>query len=323
VLNGKPDPLKRPDEVRPEISVPISQVLINAMALNANYRPSSAAAMRALLNDAKNNIARTIAEQPTVAAIPAGAVFDQKTQLIDGEQTAASAMLFNSTERAGAPSGGFDVHIPPTEVTKVSSFAHIPEKRRSRAWVPLTAVAALIVLVVCASAGLYIYRPGMFTQQAAPVEQTTSDDKPASDAGMGGAGEEPVQNAEVRSQNALKSSESKEQPKTNEAPKETKTRGDQDPNKDPDDIDVPGLEDMNGDGKPDADQRELQRAINKMVRNKMKQANIKDPKVRQQVEEQLRRDNLNDGVDGPAQPNQPVPPGRRRKWIIQRRRPDN
>jgi serine/threonine protein kinase len=67
VINDEKDPLPLFHELRPEIPVNISGILSQAMALNANQRPKSAAEMRAALKNALNSI-----ETPAILAAKEG-----------------------------------------------------------------------------------------------------------------------------------------------------------------------------------------------------------------------------------------------------------
>jgi hypothetical protein len=63
LLGGRPDPLRPPHELRPDLPVELSRALLAGLALHRDDRPASAAAMRAVL-------ATSLA--PTVRAAPAG-----------------------------------------------------------------------------------------------------------------------------------------------------------------------------------------------------------------------------------------------------------
>jgi predicted Ser/Thr protein kinase len=182
VLNGHPDPLKSPHLLRPEISPAISDVIVKAMALNANYRPSSAASMRALWQDAKNDVS-PFAEQETFAA-PAAGIFDQQTQVIGGENTAMGAAPTEHNRAvvsggAGQPpptehnrafvSGDAQISIPLTELTRVA------EKKSSRAWLGISTAATAAILVVGCAAALYVYKPEMFHQNGAAVNNAVTE----------------------------------------------------------------------------------------------------------------------------------------------------
>jgi serine/threonine protein kinase len=79
VLNGKPDPLKRPHNIHAQVSDHLSDVLLRSMNLNASQRPASATEMREMLKSI--NFAN-FAEQKTVTdQINTTNLFTQKTQI--------------------------------------------------------------------------------------------------------------------------------------------------------------------------------------------------------------------------------------------------
>jgi serine/threonine protein kinase len=190
VLNGQPDPLKRPHQLRPEISVAISNVLIAAMALNANYRPSSAAAMRALLAEAKHN--NSAVEQQF--AIPAAQIFSQETQVIDGARTGAAtpkamnAVAFAAPTQAHSPASNpeppMKISIPQTETTRVSQIAGQPKGRRFEALIAAFAALFGLLLLAGVSLALYSYNPDMFRQSTPETGGTQNSGDPSN--GQGG-----------------------------------------------------------------------------------------------------------------------------------------
>ncbi len=110
VLNNQPDTLLPPNEINTDISVSISNLLLRAMALNANYRPSSAAAMRAMFVECETN-PNAVSEmhfQTTPLEI-----FSQNTKLIGAS---GSEETENITRRIEATSTS-----PNEEATRVIS----------------------------------------------------------------------------------------------------------------------------------------------------------------------------------------------------------
>lgn len=320
VLNGKPDPLRSPNQIRPEISVAISQVLLNAMALNANYRPSSAASMRAVLADAKNNISPEIAEQETIVSVPgSAAIFDQKTQVIGDGQTLTAPHISNAmTGRAQEPiwSGGINVEIPKTDPTNVRAFSSTgntnPERRSGFGLRAVGAAAALILLVAGCATAIYMYNPQMF-EQPAPVNAITADGEPERK-------DEPATNTGATAQ----ASQSTETPADAEKPVEAKKPGDiasadapagTDATKETRTTVVTGtgqtLVENSTDPDMEADSKEIgllaaqiegarragkhaeaaamqikmQQRIQRLVRKKLRNANVNDPAVEKEMEE--------------------------------------
>jgi len=60
VVTGQPDPLRPANALNPQVPQRVAHILMAAMALNRDYRPASAAAMRRLLSDAAGNAQPTI-----------------------------------------------------------------------------------------------------------------------------------------------------------------------------------------------------------------------------------------------------------------------
>ncbi len=320
VLNGNPDPLGAPHLLRPEISPAVSAVIVKAMALNANFRPSSAAAMRALLLDAKNNIA-DLAEQETVAIPAAAGIFDQQTQVIGGENTAvgASPTEHNRAVVSGDAeqipltehnrafvSGDPQISIPLTELTRVSEGP-----KRSRALLGVGAAAAALILVACSAYGLYLYKPEIFHQNGAvnsvSTEKPVQNDPPANTA-----------NTETQPE-IVNSSFSKETgAKTTDA-KDGKTAGEKTAAKSDTVTAANSAAAANSDATTENEvntkQKALEEAVQKLVNRRLQQANI-------------RRQQANADPYGPDAP----PPGARiyprnlppprKPYVFRRKRPN-
>ena len=243
--------------------------------------------------------------------IPAAGIFDQKTQVIGGENTVTVplepvlATQQNQALISGEISGGAQqaarISIPPTEVTRLSSAQ--PEKKRSRAWLGIgaAAVAATLLAGVCAAA-LYVYKPELFRQNENPVNSITTENSVPNDAASQGAKQDAAAQATGaenitggQKESAVKTIE----PKANEQGKTTggekaaaKTSGETGPNTavDPDETDM-----NTDDAEFNAKQKEFQKAVNNMVQKRLKQANIKN--------RQIPPDAADEGNNGPPNPN--------------------
>jgi hypothetical protein len=345
VLNGNPDPLRAPNSIRPEISQAVSDVLVKTMALNANFRPSSAAAMRAILSDAKNNISPVFAEQETIVSVPSpagagsAAIFDQKTQVIGGENTAASPAAFGGAAsptrgQTAHSDGGINIPVLPPETIAARQFAAgTGEKKRPRRWLGIgAAAAAALLLVVGCSAAIYMYKPDLFQQQEAPVNDIPADNSQAGDNSRGGSETAPGssgEGVETHAQTAIKDGETKEPDKNAEAAQTAKGArkeqapdaenfmGDDEEGDTPDTTGDTAAGDAAADNKRStAEEREFKKALNRMVQQKMKQANVKNRlEVQRQIDEAL------DDAPVPGEnvyPQRPIPPNRR-KIIIKKR----
>ncbi|HEV7644250.1 MAG TPA: serine/threonine-protein kinase [Pyrinomonadaceae bacterium] len=304
VLNGNPDPLNPLHALRPEISTAISDVIMKAMALNANYRPSSAAAMRVLLNDARNDISPFAGEE-TLVAFPAGGVsgggiFDQKTQVIGGENTVtASGDAMATEQNRAAISGGIPpIEIsstPATEVTRVSSSSGgVPfasERKRSRAWLGMGAGTIAVLLAGVCCAALYVYKPELFGQGNAPVNTITSENAVPASTQEGAAEQtaEATEGAGSSKESASKTSEPKESKPAGEktatrAEVPSQAKGVNENGADPEEAEV------------NIKQKEFEKAVKAMVNKKMKQANARNRTT------ELDEDD-NDPDDTPPNPN--------------------
>jgi serine/threonine protein kinase len=89
VLNGDKDPLVPAHVLNPKVSVAVSSVLHQAMALNSNLRPANAAKMRFALVDAeKNAAAEEFFDGATI--VRSAEVFNQNTQLMNADGAVAT-----------------------------------------------------------------------------------------------------------------------------------------------------------------------------------------------------------------------------------------
>jgi serine/threonine protein kinase len=303
VLNGHSDPLKSPHELRPEISEAVSAVIMKSMALNANFRPSSAAAMRALLGDAKNDISPFAEGETLAAAMPAAAgIFDQKTQVIGGTNTVtAQAEQAQATQASKQDSdpfvAGHRIDIPSTEVTRLSAA----RPRRSRMGMGLGAGALAVLLVSVCAGALYVYKPELFRQNAEPVNPISTENAAAASqakqqeaasqeaseaATIDGAAKENLTKPSTESKES-KSAVSEKQPARAENPKEAPAATTQG-----------GNDEAAADAAFQAKQKEFQKAIDEMVRQKMRQN-----KNRQQAQPGDDEDDNDPDDDTPTRPN--------------------
>ena len=332
VLNGNPDPLKPPHALRPEISNAVSDVIVKTMALNANYRPSSAAAMRVLLNDARNDISPFAGEETLVAFPPtgiAGGIFDQKTQVIGGENTVtASGDAMATEQNRAAISGGIPpIEIPQasqTEVTRVSSSSGAPfvsERKRSRAWLGMGAAAIAVLLAGVCGAALYAYKPELFGQGTAPANTITSENAvPAETSSQEGGAEQEAEATEgsgAAKGSAVKASEprgskpaagEKSAARAENPTEAPSAKGGNEDGVDPDEAEV------------NIKQKEFEKALKTMVQKRMKQVNARNrpPELDEDDDDPEDRPNPNVRVYRPGTPNIPPP---RKPYIFRRKHP--
>ncbi|MDQ3799355.1 MAG: serine/threonine protein kinase, partial [Acidobacteriota bacterium] len=193
VLNGEKDPLIPAHHINREIPAGVSEVLNRAMALNANHRPSSAAAMRELLRD---GVHITEADEYQTAAVAPDAfstasLFTQKTAVMGDNArvggTAASELKTSiqpiadlsgetATEdetsvRTKVVKGESNPNKQPTTIQPVAEMTQTAAaaggSRRSHFATAAMLLGALFLLGGVASA-LYVLKPEIFGQARTP-----------------------------------------------------------------------------------------------------------------------------------------------------------
>jgi serine/threonine protein kinase len=185
VLNGEKDPLIPAHRLNRKISAGVSEVLNRAMALNANHRPSSAAAMRELLREGVN--ITDADEFDAIADAPlTGSLFTQNTAVMPDESRGASSELQTSilpvadfskqTETENETSVRTNVikaDSSPNKSTTIQPLAEMTRaggnrKRRFAA----AAVALIGLLAVCSvTAALYVFKPEIFQHDGSGAEK--------------------------------------------------------------------------------------------------------------------------------------------------------
>jgi serine/threonine protein kinase len=82
VANGQPDPLRRPDEVNPQIPQAVADLLMKTMAHNRDHRPASAGEMRRMLREISPPLASFVAfEEKTDGSEARSGLEDKQTIL--------------------------------------------------------------------------------------------------------------------------------------------------------------------------------------------------------------------------------------------------
>ncbi len=152
VLNGNEDPLPPAHTLNPKIPTNVSQVLSNAMALNASLRPATAAKMRFEIADAQEN--PTFYDGETMLSDSAK-FFTQNTQLMnsDGQTNLYQVPLTNDGLTANASPNATVPQTAATELLAKSAppagnprqFAAAASNTRS-SQVPLKIAAAVLLL---------------------------------------------------------------------------------------------------------------------------------------------------------------------------------
>jgi serine/threonine protein kinase len=185
VLNGEKDPLIPAHHLNAQIPAGVAEVLNRAMALNANHRPSSAAAMRELLREGVN--ITDSEEFKTVADVSSTAtLFTQNTAVMTDASRAselktsvfpvASAEFSRQTEAEDETSVKTKIQSEsnPNKSTTIHPLAEMTQtggNRKRGLAAGAVALVGLLVVGALASA-LYVYKPEIFRQgDASGVER--------------------------------------------------------------------------------------------------------------------------------------------------------
>lgn len=182
VLNGDKDPLKSANEIHPQIPIGISEVLQRAMALNANFRPTSAVAMRAMLSESENFKIEDISSSPIKK--PATGLLTQNTQVFEsvpnsketqagvnptGIQPLAVQSDVSSVEADSVvtklESNRRNIQIPiqPKTETKVQKSENTETKSKGQGKAIAATAFGTLLLVGSALGGLYVFKPETFS----------------------------------------------------------------------------------------------------------------------------------------------------------------
>lgn len=105
VANGQPDPLRRPDEVNPQISREVASLLMKTMAHNRDHRPASAAEMRRLLREVSPPVSSAI-------ALEAKANGNEARIGLEDKQTVLPSTLIEPLSTQETPAAAETSHLP-------------------------------------------------------------------------------------------------------------------------------------------------------------------------------------------------------------------
>ena len=155
VLSDKADPLVEMNAINPDIPAPVGEILHKAMALNANQRPISAQAMRALLWESEELVEAGAKTTPDKRA--AANLFTQKTAVLGDAGSAGQAAVKTevlsenpSKETAVKTSATGDFEA---EKTKIQTQ---PEASRRTVFSAKIVAAAILAVMSCAAL-IYTY----------------------------------------------------------------------------------------------------------------------------------------------------------------------
>lgn len=183
VLNGDEDPLLPADQIHGQVPESIAAVIMQAMALNANHRPTSAIAMREILSEGEKNVADNFGGVISKAPVPN--LLTQSTKIFGKSgQTAfdtlplavatESAAIKNTRQRNEGTAVEHNGKSLLTEVnssklntagiaqTNSAAFAETGKgkNRSKRGLVVGTILGGL--LAAGSVAGLYVFKPDIF-----------------------------------------------------------------------------------------------------------------------------------------------------------------
>jgi serine/threonine protein kinase len=150
VANGQPDPLRRPDEVNPQIPTAVADILMKTMAHNRDQRPASAALMRRMLREVSPPPASFIAfEEKADGNEARSGLADKQTILpstliepLSTQETPAAVETSPSTLPSTAGSPISKLETAPVGVTSPAS--KIERKSLRLPW----AIAGFVVLLL-------------------------------------------------------------------------------------------------------------------------------------------------------------------------------
>ncbi len=172
VLSQKPDPLIPANIVDPNIPAGVAGVLQNALDLNADERPASAAAMRQMFRESEK-YAHLATASTFSNAVGETSVYSQPTQLMS-DKTRAAALLNTDVKTDLGPS---HISEETSVVPRRSSTGKVvtsSSKRRGLA----VAVSALVLLLIggVVAGGIYVTKPSIFGvgQDAEKTSQPSS-----------------------------------------------------------------------------------------------------------------------------------------------------
>jgi serine/threonine protein kinase len=121
VANGQPDPLRRPDEVNPQIPEAIASLLMKTMAHNRDHRPASAAEMRRMLREVGPPLSSFVAFEEKADA------FEARSNLEDKQTILPSTLIEPlSTQETLAAAETSPSALSPTNLSPVSKLETAP-----------------------------------------------------------------------------------------------------------------------------------------------------------------------------------------------------
>src|SRR2546421_4919993 len=155
VVNGLPDPLPPANQVRPDISAGLSNVLGKAMSQKRDDRFPNANAMRDALRAGESGIIgeETLMSPGAVAYAAAPTVTSEKATRLVGDQTQRMSSPSHSSEAQTLVAG--EATNVRTATGGQAAMAQAPARTN---WRPIAAAAIVLILIAGGAGGFFAYR---------------------------------------------------------------------------------------------------------------------------------------------------------------------
>ena len=178
VANGQPDPLRRPDEINPQIPQPVADILMKTMAHNRDQRPASASLMRSMLRaacpaiagafEANGNGAR-VGLEDKATILPSTLIEALPTKETPTAQEPAPASIVASTVKPSDSS----VETSPAQDVALATSAKSEQKAMRLSLV----FAGFIVLILIGVAIAYVSNSDGEKLSTSKSQQTAAKDE--------------------------------------------------------------------------------------------------------------------------------------------------
>src|SRR5437868_4900593 len=166
VVNGLPDPLPPANQVRPDISAGLSNVLDKAMSQKRDDRFPTASAMREALRADESGTA------DAETLVTSGAVAYGATPTVSSEK--ATQLVGDQTRRMSSPSYSSEAQtLVAGEATNVRTVTGGQAPARTN-WRPFAAAVIVLILIGGGAAGFFAYRRRQSQQTTPRAVQTES-----------------------------------------------------------------------------------------------------------------------------------------------------
>jgi serine/threonine protein kinase len=151
VANGQPDPLRRPDEVNPQIPQAVASLLMKTMAHNRDHRPASAAEMRRMLREVSPPVASFVAFEEKADGNEARSGLEDKqtilpSTLIEPLSTQETPAAAETSPSALSPTAGSPLsQLETAPVQETSPVSKVERKSLRLPWAIAGFVALLLI----------------------------------------------------------------------------------------------------------------------------------------------------------------------------------